>query len=185
MEMPSDEALMELIQEGQKRPYGILLERYWARLVSYAFPIVERRDDAEDIVQEVFIRLWQHRARWKPTGTLSAYLYRVTRNLALNVRRQRAVQTRGEAKWRLDPTSADPESDPHEDLLARSLQQKISAAVDCLPERRREIFILSRYHHLSYHDIAETMGISLQTVKNQMSAALKQLREAVSDDVRS
>jgi RNA polymerase sigma-70 factor, ECF subfamily len=141
--------------------------------------LVGQPDDAEDIVQETFVRIWRHRAEWKPSGTVGAYLYRITRNLALNVVRnrrirQRLAEVRGEELFRVaTPPTAD------EVFEAELLQEELEAAIASLPERRREIFVLCRYHRLSHREIAQTLGISIQTVANQMRSALADLRRAL------
>lgn len=89
MEGESDHTLMSRIRSGDRRAYEWLLERYWVGLVAFATGIVEREDDAKDVVQDVFVRLWRFRSEWSPTGSVSGYLYRITRNLALNASRTR------------------------------------------------------------------------------------------------
>ena len=168
---------MEAIRKGSHSAYRALLERYWGRLVAYAVPMLGGRDAAEDVVQEVFIRLWRSRSGWQSRGSVGAYLYRITRNLALNRRRDRKVAL----DFRLGPdvglSGPRPPRDPDTVLHVEILRRDVERAIAALPERRREVFILARFHRLSYREIADAMGISPQTVANQMSQALASLRE--------
>ncbi|TVP46557.1 MAG: RNA polymerase sigma-70 factor [Gemmatimonadales bacterium] len=176
----SDGLLMERIREGQRPAYSLLLERYWSRLNVYAVSIIEDQDGAQDVVQDVFIQVWQKRAEWSPSGTVCAYLYRITRNLALNARRDQRLRRerqgqRGEARVR----DRAPRT-PDQQMEANALRAEVDAAIARLSDRRGEVFRLSRFHGLSYKEIAEMLGSSPQTVANQMSAALAELRHALS-----
>lgn len=165
---------MERIQAGDRQAMDEVIRRFWEPLVSYASELVDGRDTGEDVVQEVLVRLWQRRKSWTPTDRLQAFLYRATRNEALNRRRGR-----GRALRLLDRlpvlrrTAPSPEEVTDERQLARTVQE----AIGRLSPRRREIFILSRFHGQTYREIAEVMGIATQTVANQMNAAVRQLRK--------
>lgn len=175
----SDQSLMSRVRIGDRRAYGRLLERYWAPLTTYAAGIVGGEDDAKDVVQDVFIRVWRFRSEWSAEGTVGGYLYRITKNLALNASRhgRSEMKRRDQAG---DRASRSGPATPHEDLEATLLRQDVDAAIDALPDRRRDVFILSRFHGLSHREIGEAMGISSQTVANQMSAALEELRDTLS-----
>jgi RNA polymerase sigma-70 factor, ECF subfamily len=180
VEEDSDESLMRRIRDGDREGYRILLCRYWVSLVSYATGIVGTQDAAEDVVQDAFIRVWIRRADWTPRGAVAAYLYRITRNLALNAFRDNASDFRRRSLGNKQFSTSTTPNDPEQDYSAGALRQEIEAAIAALPERRREVFMLSRFHGLSYREIGETMGIAAQTVANQMGAALAELREKLS-----
>ncbi len=148
----------------------------WERLVAFATDITGRRAAAEDVVQDVLLRFWQERSRWTPSEQLYGFLYRSVRNAALNRRRDRMNQGRLLARfagWQRTPAQ------PDEVLRGLRLADEVEEAVRALPSRRREVFLLSRYHGLSYREIAEALEISPQTVANQLSAALDQLRSSL------
>lgn len=176
----SDRSLMEAIRDGSHTSLRILMQRYWSSLVAYAALVAESRDDAEDVVQETFVRVWQQRSRWTCSGAVNAYLFRITRNLALNARRnlqaKRGREKRGGAELFGEGSSRDPEKD----FDTESLRAEVEAAIAALPERRREVFVLSRFHGLTHHEIAEALGLSRQTVANHMSVALADLRKGLS-----
>ncbi|MDZ7779994.1 MAG: RNA polymerase sigma-70 factor [Gemmatimonadota bacterium] len=178
---PDDDlAVMWEIHRGSHEAFSTLLRRYWPRLIRYADTIVGGRDRAQDVVQEAFVRVWQNRSTWEPRGTVSAYLYRITRNLALNSERER----KSGASLRRNPEAAAsgprPPRDPDIVFHDNALRREVEAAIASLPERRREVFVLARFHRLSYGEIAEALEISRQTVANQMSAALASLRDQLS-----
>jgi len=170
---------MEEIREGQQDSLRRLLERHWSPLVTYAAGIVGGREQAKDVVQETFIRLWQKREGWRSEGSVAAYLYRITRNLALNERRDRRTAERHDDRCGERRARNDAPLMPDQVLEADSLRGEIEAAIENLPERRREVFVLSRFHGLTHSEIGETMGIAPQTVSNQMTAALAELRRVL------
>lgn len=170
-----DRCLMERVVDGDQGAFQVLIDRYWPRLVVYAEEFVARRPDAEDAVQEAWIRVWQRRDTWKPVTTVSAWLYRITRNVALNrglSARRRSDREEGAA----DTVSPTAPPTPFEHLAAERLRDEMRRAIAGLPERRREIFVLSRFHGLTHREIAETLDLSPQTVSNQVTSALDELR---------
>jgi len=180
----SDEALMERVRDGHRDSLRILLERYWSSLVGYAAGFVGGRDPAKDVVQDTFIRVWTKREEWSSGGSVSAYLYRIVRNLSLNARRDRSTARRHDDLCGVTRAREDPPRRPDEALEAASLRAEVEAAIEALPERRREVFVLSRFHGLTHREIAETMEISPQTVSNQMTAALAELRRTLCHHLR-
>ncbi|HEY9514273.1 MAG TPA: sigma-70 family RNA polymerase sigma factor [Gemmatimonadaceae bacterium] len=152
---------------------GRLLRQFWHPLVAYASRLLGDTEAAEDVVQRAFVRLWE-RGHAVPGGDdVRPFLYRVVRNLASNEWRRQQTQRSWldeEAVLRL-PTAM-PSQGVEEDELAAAL----AAAVERLPGRRREVFVLSRYHALSNAQIADVLSIAPQTVANHLVSALRELR---------
>lgn len=171
----ADTRIMMRLRSDDDIALGELLDRYWKTLVKYSFGFIGDLDSAEDIVQEAFVRVWRSRASWAPTGSVRGYLYRIVRNLALQEGEKRSVRRR---YGQLAPLIQQP-ANPAEDLDRKLRQQVLADAIEALSPRRREIVILARFHSLSYAQIAEVMGISSQTVANQMSSALRELRKSL------
>jgi RNA polymerase sigma-70 factor (ECF subfamily) len=168
----SEGELMTRLASGDPEALSELLNLYWRPLQEYAAGLLGSTDAAEDVAQEAFVGLWNRRTEWRP-GSVRAYLYRSTRNLALNERRRGRVRRR----WlEVFPERPETGSAPLAGAEERELQAAARRAVEGLPPRRREVFMLARFHGLSYRQIAEIMGISQQTVANQMSSALAELR---------
>lgn len=167
------EALLERVRLGDEAALEGLIELYWAPLLRYARSIVGSAD-AEDVVQEAFVRLWKGAREWKAGTPAAAFLYLTVRNQCLNEKRRRRVRSRF-AFLRAIPLPRAPFT-PLEALQDREMSVAFSRALDRLSPRRREVFDLARNHGLSYREIADVMGVSPQTVANQMSAAMGQLR---------
>lgn len=151
-----------------------LLVRYWGPLVAYAQRMLGDAAAAEDVVQHAFVRLWEGRSVMPEGDGARALLYRVVRNLVINEWRRDRVQER----WMSEQWVDEPEVTPADELLEQQeLRTAIEAAVEQLPPKRREIFVLSRFHELSNAEIATVLAISPQTVANQLVSALRTLRQ--------
>lgn len=175
-----DRQVMEAVQDGDVEALRLLISRYWAPLVAYSVDFVKDRDTAQDVVQGVFIQVWKHRERWSPSSTVNAYLYAIARNLSLNARRDSSLREQRHdegGRAELDWASV---RRPDQELAMSVLEREVEAALEELSERRREVFVLSRFHGLTHREIADALGTSPQTVANQVSAALEQLRDALS-----
>lgn len=158
-----------------------LLQCHWRALVAYAARLLEDVEAAEDVVQRAFVRLWEN-GHEVPTGESELpFLYRVVRNLAANEWRRRETHGRclhqGCQEGR--PLLAAHAWGPEHEMEARELAVALAAAVEQLPARRREVFVLSRYHGLSNQQVAEVLSVSQQTVANQLVSALRTLRIAL------
>jgi RNA polymerase sigma-70 factor (family 1) len=151
-----------------------LLVVYWAPLVGYAHRLLGDVATAEDVVQRAFVRLYE-RDHVLPVGDeIRPFLYRVVRNLVANEWRRDRIRERWFDEQRLDEERV---ALPDERLERLELRAAIALAVETLPARRREIFTLSRFHELSNDEISDVLGISPQTVANQLVSALRTLRE--------
>lgn len=150
------------------------MREQYAALCGYALRYVRDRDTAEELVQDVLVRVWSRREQLAETDLLP-YLYRSTANAAISrLRQERAMQRRdAELKTRMEGEFTPPH-EPVEELASR-----VREAIDALPERCRLVFLLSRDAGLSYPAIAERLGISVKTVENQMVKALRLLRLAL------
>jgi RNA polymerase sigma-70 factor, ECF subfamily len=164
---------------GDERAFARVMQRHWDGLFRYVQRLLERHDAAEDVAQEAFVRLWDRRTSWRRRDTLRPVLYRIARNLALNERRRWTIFRRWAGRYA--QPERDPSPTPLEHAETRDLEAAAARAIEALPERRREIFLLVRYSQMSYREAAEVLGISPQTVANQMSQAMQQLRELLGD----
>lgn len=166
------------IRAGDPEALRGLMEEVWTPLVAYLRQWGGEDEEAEDAAQEAFVRLWEHRERWSGSSA-RAVLFRIGRNRMLDRRRRSTVRRRHREEAAREggarPTT------PVEDLAARELRARVETAVAELPERRREIFRLVRQRGLRYAEVAEVLELSPQTVANQMSRALHELRRALSE----
>ena len=148
---------------------------YRAPLVGYAHRLTGDVAAAHDVVQDVFVKLWERRDTLTVEASLKALLYTMTRNRALNDRRRRAHIASGvepEGLAEREGTSPAPDAALQGEDLARHLRRGIEA----LPPRRAEAFTLSRFHGLSHEEIAGVMGLSVRTVDTHIVHALRDLR---------
>jgi RNA polymerase sigma-70 factor (ECF subfamily) len=168
---------MEGLRAGDATVLRLLLRMYLGPLHRYAEALLSGRWDAEEVVQEAFVQLWEKRDRWREDGSVRALLFTLTRNLSIDTlrRRRRELDLGDQGLRRFSSPAPTPLEDTHEGEL-RSMAE---AAVSSLPPRRQEVFRLVREAGLSYKEVAETLGISNQTVANLMSLALADLRASL------
>lgn len=155
-----------------------LFKTNFKALHRYAFSFVKDRDIAEDIVQQVFLRLWENRSGFEVERSIQAYLYRAVYHACLNHIKHTQVQTRHARYMQSDNRH---QGHALADLQAKELKARIACVLADLPEGCRTIFQMSRYESLKYKEIAEALNISVKTVENQMGKALRILRAHLGD----
>lgn len=148
-----------------------IFKAYFPALMAFSRKILGNEDDAREVVHQVFIKLWERRTEIDLSTSLKPYLFTAVNNRSLNVIRDRKKFSSDEVPERVANWDVSAE------LESLELEERIRGAIASLPERCRVIFELNRFEGLSYGDIAKEMGISVKTVENQMSKALKILRE--------
>jgi RNA polymerase sigma-70 factor (ECF subfamily) len=151
-----------------------LFREYFSPLMAFARKILGDEDDAREVVHQVFIKLWERRSEIDMSTSLKSYLFTAVNNRSLNMIRDRKKFSSEEV-----PEQAG-EWDVSAELESMELEDRIRASISTLPERCREIFELNRFDGLSYGEIARELDISVKTVENQMTKALKILREQLS-----
>ena len=180
-----DRELVARIRAGDEHAFEAVFRTHYDGLCRFAAGIVGSDAEAEELAQEMLLRIWRQREDLMIAGSLPAYLYAAIRNGALN----RLRRGRAEQRWRDQVTR---EGDvPHhggaeparadDDLRSTELAAAIERAVDELPPRRRQAYVLRRQHHLSYAEIAAVMEIAPKTVEIQIGAALKTLRQKLAE----
>jgi RNA polymerase sigma-70 factor (ECF subfamily) len=154
--------------------FASLFRQHHKGLCDLAYNIVCDRDAAKDIVQEVFVKLWNSRSHVIFGDQIKHYLYKATVHTAYNyVRSHKRLFSLDDYKG-LDMLRAFPET---ESIEFRELELRTRQAIDRLPAKCKSIYLLSRQEGLKYQEIADTLGISLKTVENQMGIALEKLRQ--------
>ena len=172
--------LMAAVKGGSSRALGRLMNLCWEDLVRYAARQLGDVELARDLVQEAFIQVWERRRGWRPRGSARAYMYRIVRHQVIDEKRKQGVRRRwAERQQQLD---APRPATPAEEFDAKVLADAFEAAVASLPDRRREVFELVFQRGLSHAEAATVLDISVQTVANQMSAALRSVRQAIKGD---
>jgi RNA polymerase sigma-70 factor (ECF subfamily) len=187
-----DAQRMLAFREGDLGAFEQLVRENQAKVLSLVFRFVGNQAEAEDLAQEVFIRVFRTASRYVPRARFSTWLYRVAVNVALNALRARGKlptvsldvgrEAAGDAFQR---SLADPAAGlPHEDLAGNELAARVREAVDALPENQRIAVILSRYEQLSYEQIGQVLGCSAMAVKSLLSRAREGLRDRLAQYVR-
>lgn len=179
-----DRVVAARIREGDSKVFDALVVEYYERLLRLAFTYVRERETAEEVVQDVFLAIWQQRARWAPDGGLRIYLYAATRNRSFSWLRHRRLEEgfardAGANQGVLPFVAAIEEADAAQ--RTEELDAAIVSAIESFPPRMREAFVLSRQNHLTHEEIARVMGTSIKTVQEQIGRALKTLRIALAD----
>ena len=170
---PDDRELVRRLREGDTFAFETILRRYWGPINAYLLRLLDSADAAEDIAQRAFCQLWDRRASWQEEGSLRGLLYRIARNFAVSDRRRTDAEARSAA---VHADRRPPSATPLALLEDQQLREALDRAVQQLPPRRREAFVLRCIHDLSYKEIAAIMETSPQTVANQLSQALTTLR---------
>lgn len=179
--MEEKQFVRSVCEEGDRAAFEKIYRTYYKRLHGYAYSYMRRSQDAEDVVQTVFLRIWAQRESWDPPGTVKHYLFAAVRNEALNILRHEQIIDEAEeeiariVKQRETPTPSDDGPE------VEDLRKAIHKGIDRLPFQCRQIFLLNRRSGLTYSEIAEDLDISVNTVGTQMGRALKALRKYLSD----
>ncbi len=173
-----DSELLLQIKQGSQPAFESIFLKYYVGLCTYANSILGSRDSSEEVIQEMFVKLWENRNTLEINNSLKAYLYRTVHNQCINQIESWKVRNRYSKNQALDiiPFSGDY---PIANLIAKELEDKIKESIDALPEQCREIFLLIRLHNKSYHEVAQKLNLSLNTVKTQMHRAITKLKESL------
>lgn len=154
-----------------------LFQAHYAPLCEYASQYVKSRELAEEMVQGMFVRLWERQTHEALPALSVAYLYTAVRNRAIgHLRRERVARRFADEVLAVHETTLPAQAPAIDAIHARDLAEAAARAVAALPDRCRLIFLMSRQQRLSYATIAEALGISVTTVETQISRALKRLR---------
>ncbi len=174
----TDLELFALIASGNEIAYRQFYDRHWNRIFSTAVTYLKSAPAAEDVVQEVFLKLWSKRATLKEVDNPAGYLYIMCRNMLINsLHRQLELNELTEQQIEVLPGSL---LHPHQVVDIKELSEKINAAVLHLPPQQQTIFRLSREQGLNHEEIAARLGIEKTTVKNHIVRALNNLRTSLS-----
>lgn len=169
------------LKEGDQTAFELLFHFYFPGLVMYSMQFTTDRSEAEEIVQDFFVRFWLKHQQIALTDSLKSYLFSSVKNGSLNYLKHKKVEDKYIRKM-TELANRHLAYDP--DLyLASELQEKVKNAIDLLPEKCREIFIMSRLRGMKNEEIATELDISRRTVETHISKALKVLRIELKDYV--
>jgi RNA polymerase sigma-70 factor (ECF subfamily) len=170
-------SLSQKIAQGDERSFTEAFDSYYAGLCYYADKFIHDSDESRSLVQQVFVDLWIKRHKLVIEQSLKAYLFATVKNYSLDYLKHKLVETK--YLWEATPASISSDTNLIEEA---ELNARINLAIEGLPEKCREIFILCRFEELRYTEIAQKLGISIKTVEMQMGIALKKLRAKLTNN---
>jgi len=167
------------LKSGVHKVHETLFRQFYAPLCNYAYSILRDADEAEDMVQKLFCKLWDQRERIEIHTSVKSYLYRMIHNDCMNKIKQHSI--RAEHNMHYVYTKEVESNDVENTVMATELEQRIEKIVENMPPRCREVFKMSRQEQLSYSEIARTLQITTNTVETQIVKALRILRAGLKD----
>lgn len=176
--MLNDLFIVGKIKEGDIKAFEQLFRAYHVPLCLYATGITGCKEAAEEIVQELFYKLWKERAGLNIFRSLKSYLYGAVRNQSIQYCEQHLVRERHRQNVRSAPEEA-PASTPHDRLEYQELKEIIDYTLARLPDRRRRIFMMHRFEGLKYKEIAHRLSLSIKTIEAEMTKTYQLLRKEV------
>jgi RNA polymerase sigma-70 factor (ECF subfamily) len=177
--MTRDSVIIRRIRQGDAAQFEKLFRSSYVSLVRYAKTILKDHDTSEEIVQDLFFRLWQDKKKIKIESSLNGYLFRSVHNNCLHwIEHNRVVEKH--AQEMANKHSENMEN-PAEEIQYKELQSKIARILERLPERCGKIFCMNRFEGLKYAEIAEKLSVSVKTVEANMGRALKEFRNALTE----
>ncbi len=174
-----DKQLIERVRNGEEQAFEVLFKRYYKNLCVFALRYIPEEDVVEDLVQEMFFKLWDKRSNLFITTSLESYLYRSVHNLAINFLNHEKIK-----RGYKDKVIQGFKNKLYNDDIAYwefGLEEVVRKNIEELPERRRKIFKMSRFEELKNHEIAEKLDVSIKTVEAQMTQAIRFLRDKLKD----
>ena len=172
-------ALLARIAAGDEAAFRQVYVYFYKRLYQFAYALVKTREPAEEIVEDVFVRVWQQRETVISIQNLRVYLYAAVKNSALNYLSQKARQSITEPFDHIHIGVEGSAGTPEQILITAEMHQKIQRAVEALPPRCKMIFKLVREDGLKYKEIAAILNISVNTIDAQMAIAVKKITAAI------
>lgn len=170
----SDEELMREIKAGNIMAFDTLYEKYSRRLYSFTFSILKSAHETENIIQDVFLSFWINRQNVERISSVRYYLFTIAYNSTISFIREKSRSTRYIEYLRLhQELTVDPVSTQVE---YKELKDKLEDIISQLPDRQKEVYLLQKVEGLKYQEIAERLHISVNTIENHMSRALKTIR---------
>jgi RNA polymerase sigma-70 factor (ECF subfamily) len=174
-----DEQMALLLTRKDKAAFEQVFKTHYKNLYAYAFTILKDESEAEEMVQQVFFKLWERSEHLSFSGSIAAYLYKAVHNESLNfLKHQKVKETH---RMHVAYSMKNKSEQPQGKIVGKELEHKFREALNELPEQCRTVFQLSRFEDMKYKEIAGKLDISIKTVENHMGKALKLLRTKLVD----
>ncbi len=184
MASTDEELMLKVKEDGDGRAFELLVQRYRKPILNFVYRFMGDQEVAEDMSQEVFLRLWASASTYLPIARFTTFLYTIARNLCLNAlaksRNSPSMQsldgTDTELDRQMQGKTADPSGSPEHEAIGKETEGMIVEAVSKLSPEHRLVFILTEYHGLSYQEVAAIVQCPMGTVASRKNAAVRQLR---------
>jgi RNA polymerase sigma-70 factor (ECF subfamily) len=176
MQIPETRKLVRRLRKGDVTAFDLIFKKYNQKVFNFCLQLLKKRQDAEEVTQEVFMALWENRERITLNTSLTSYIYGIARNQIYNIYRK-SFYIQAYIEY-LNTNSNKLESFTDDEVLYNELNKFLNDTIDDLPPKRKEVFELSRFKGLTYKEIAIQMKISENTVDVQIRKALGFLRNA-------
>jgi len=180
----TDEQLLLMLAGSDQQIFTELYNRHHAGIYSYLLAFVKIPSISEDLTQEVFLKVWETRKRLQIHTSFAAYIYRISRNTAIDFMKKIAADRELRSEIILHKESFFPDSHSSQ-LLAKEYSYLYKQAIDSLSQQRRTVFLLCREEGKTYNEVARLLGISRHTVKEHMTKSLHNLRNFLSEKKES
>jgi len=171
----SDEELIQEIKADNMFAFDVLYKKYSKRLYRFGFSIIKSQEETENLMQDVFLNLWENRHKVEKDSSIKSYIFTIAYNSAISIIRKKAKESqfveylKSIQKINQEPVNVEVEYN--------ELTNKLDEIIKELPQRQKEVYLLHRVEGLKYNEIAERLNISINTIENHMSRALKTIRE--------
>lgn len=174
-----EKALIQKIRKGNQAAFATIFSLYYKDLVVFSFSYTRNMEVAEELVQDLFVRLWEKHTSLDITSSLKAFLLKSVQNACFNWIKHHAMVQKHSMILAKSMLLADEETEHY--ILHSDLQNRLNEALEKLPEEQREVFRLNRLDQLRYEDIAQKYGVSIRTIEVRMAKALQFLRKELID----
>ncbi len=186
----SDQELIKEFHQGNEEAFTVLIERYQHKVYNSTFRMLGDHDDALDMAQETFIRVYKSLSNFKGNSSFSTWLFRITTNICRDElrKRQRKLTTyslsENEDKKK-NLKSVEEKNNPERLSMTKELNTEIQKKIDLLNPKQKAVFVLKEFQDLSYQEIADILEISMGTVKSRLSRARRSLRKDLNQIIRN
>jgi len=174
-DLHTDEDLMQEIKADNMFAFDVLYRKYSKRIYKFGFSILKSQEEAENLIQDVYLNFWENRHKVEENSSIKSYLFTIAYNSSISIIRKKARETQFIEYLK---TLQDLNEEPvNVELEYNELTNKLDEIINALPRRQKEVYLLNRVECLKYKEIADRLHISVNTIENHMSRALKTIRE--------
>lgn len=171
---------MNELSKEEKEKFEALFRTMYPKVKAFAAKILQSEDDAEDIAEDIFVKLLNDFQAWENPETRNSFIYTLTRNHIFNFLKHKAIEQKFQAEKEINLSDYYEESEIHNSLYAKELKLLVELTIKNMPKQRRKIFVMSRFQKKTHAEIAEELDLSVRTVERHVYLALKELKKVIS-----